>query len=301
MKNVQVSLDELIADLDSAWAEAMKKSESLSKDEEGKAPEAGSGSPDLGSDAAPSPAAGGAPEAPAAEGAPAPEEPVADEGMADEDQGAPEMGEEGQPGQDEMGGEQQLEDQHLSDEELQQVYSSMPPEELERHYMVIRGLLQQQYAKGEQDPNGGQVSSGIKKEEKASKEEMDKCGEMSSPAMKKSEEAAVVKELEGLKKSNQELQAGLEKALQAIKVLAQPTRKAITSEVQFIQKSEGMNTQPTQGKPAFESMSKSELTGHLNDLCKTDKLSKAERDVINGFVLHSAGKEKVIDILRSKK
>jgi hypothetical protein len=302
MKNVQVSLDDLLADLDSAFAEAMKKSEDLSKgfgdDQEAPADQAA---------AAPAPAAPAAPAADAGAQAPAAagaedqasvqEAPEAGEGMAE--------GAEGQEGQEQPGQEQQepgqegqdpAQDQNLSDEELQQVYSSMAPEELERHYMVIRGLLQQQYSKAEKAPeaNGGQIKAGI------AKEEMDKCGEMSSPAMKKSETNGLAKEVADLKKSNDELKAGLDKALQAVKILAQPVRKAITSEIQYISKSEAPAAQAA-AQPNFAEMSDEALKASLNDVCRSGTLNKSERDLVNNYILNYAGKDKVIEILRSKK
>lgn len=308
MKNVQVSLDDLLADLDSAFAEAMKKSEDLSKgfgdDQEAPADPAAA-APASAAPAAPAADAGA--QAPAAAGAEdqasVQEAPEAGEGMAEEA--------EGQEGQEQPGQEQQepgqegqdpAQDQQLSDEELQQVYSSMAPEELERHYMVIRGLLQQQYSKAEKAPeaNGGQIKAGMAKEEKGSKEEMDKCGEMSSPAMKKSETNGLAKEVADLKKSNDELKAGLDKALQAVKILAQPVRKAITSEIQYISKSEAPVAQAA-AQPNFAEMSDEALKASLNDVCRSGALNKSERDLVNNYILNYAGKDKVIEILRSKK
>jgi hypothetical protein len=309
MKNVQVSLDDLLADLDSAFAEAMKKSEDLSKgfgdDQEAPADQAAA-APAPAAPAAPAPAADAGAQAPAAAGAEdqssAQEAPEAGEGMADESEGQEqqEPGQEQQePGQE---GQDPAQDQNLSDEELQQVYSSMAPEELERHYMVIRGLLQQQYSKAEKAPeaNGGQIKAGMAKEEKGSKEEMDKCGEMSSPAMKKSETNGLAKEVADLKKSNDELKAGLDKALQAVKILAQPVRKAITSEIQYISKSEAPVAQAA-AQPNFAEMSDEALKASLNDVCRSGALNKSERDLVNNYILNYAGKDKVIEILRSKK
>lgn len=299
MKNVQVSLDDLLADLDAAWADAMKLSKSeerLSKDEdEDQAP-----GPDDQAPAQPQP-----PAQPQAQAPSAPEAPAGDQGMegSDADQEADEgTADEGMESPDHEGAEspeqEQMEDEHLSDEDLQHVYSSMEPAELERHYMIIRGILQQQYAKAEK-AEAAEKAVAKKAKPEAEKEEMDKCGEM-APPVKKSEGSIVDAKIEELEKSNKELQAGLEKALQAVKLLAQPTRKAVTSEIQYIAKSEAPKA-PEVPAINYEAMSKPELTHKLNEVCQSGKLNKAERDIINSFVLHNTNKEQIIEILRSKK
>jgi hypothetical protein len=105
--------------------------------------------------------------------------------------------------------------------------------------------------------------------------------------MKKSEESEETKllksELEAVKASNEELKKNLEKAIEIITKSvkpAAPQRKAITSEVDFIKKSENENT--AQEKD-FTKLSKSEIKSALSEKIRSGKLEKKDKEAIVSF------------------
>jgi len=235
-----------------------------------------------------------APEAPVSEEvAPAP----AEESMAPteesfeaapEEEAAPQMAPEEdpmaeEPMGDEMGDEALEGEGELSDDELHEIYASMDPSDLERHYMIVRSLLRDAYAKAE-------------------KEEVEKCGDVTKSETKtkedrlnKSESNEVVKKLEELEKSNSELKSSLAQAVKAIKILVKPERKAVTNEVEFVKKSEE--------EKQIEKMSKEEIRTKLNIKVKDESLSKKDRDTINTYLLSGARDEDekpVLEILSRK-
>jgi hypothetical protein len=207
-----------------------------------------------------------------------------DQGMGDEmgmDQG---MGMEGEEALSQEG-----EGQEISDEELHEIYESMEDQELERHYMVIRSLLQGAYQKAEMAKTSmreGQQSY-QKSEQESEGEEMAK---------------AERKQITALEKSNDELKGQLTKALKAIQLFAKPQRKSVASNIEFVAKSEGQ--EPTAGsKEAMSSLSKTELGAKINKVVKSNTLNKSERNTINTYLLNGGRDEDkmpVLEILEGK-
>jgi len=222
-------------------------------------------------------------------GAPGEEAPIGEEvpgeeaGMGDE-MGAPEE-EAGMPPEAGAEGDEALEgdDGELNDEELHQIYSSMDPSDLERHYMIIRSMLRDAYAKMEKTEDSSE-------DQQNSNEEED---------MAKTEE--LEKKVSELTKSNDEMQKSLEAAVKAMQIIAKPERKAVTSEVQVLGKTESDVANGTnEGSVDYTSLSKSDITEKLNDKVRDPSLSKSDRDAINGYLLRGEGQDQVIKILGSK-
>ncbi len=310
------ALDDLLKDIGQAWDIAMKKTTTLSKaapgaeDDDSDAPEAPQDQQEA--PAAPGPEGAGAPPAegqdPGMGGAPGAGAPGQDPSMGGapgaegagmpgaDGAGAP--GAEGAPGQEGAGApgqdpDQQLEqegqagqDGELSDEELQQIYGAMDPQELERHYMVLRGILRDQYQKAE-------AGTEDKKDEDQSAKDMDKCGDMSKSEKGNSENQALKAEVAELKKS-------IDGLLKATKILSQPVRKAATTEIEFINKSEGGSNSTVPAEVL--NLSKAEIKDKLNTLCKTNMtLTKSERDLANRYILTGSNESEVLKLIGAKK
>lgn len=265
-------IDNILNEVEEELNNSLAKSQALSKAFPGA--EEGSEQPEA-APASPAPAAAASPDMAAPAASPdmaAPASP--DMGAPAEDAGAaPEMGQEGQPG------EEALEDGSISDEELQQIYGSMDPQELERHYMILRGLLRNQYAGQEGQEAPAQAAA----PEQSAAPEMDQ-------SMGKSESDVL------LKQENEDMKKSLEAALKAIEMMARPSRKAVTEEFQILGKSE-LDIKGSSAKKDYSNLSKSELTPMLNAKVREPNLSKSDRDAINSFILNNHGKEKVLEIL----
>lgn len=303
------AMDSLIKDIESAWDVAMKQTlrKDEGEDEDSDAPAAPEqGAADQqGAPAAPAagqadpaaagqdPNAAGAEQGAGQEGVP----PGAEQGAEGQDpnaqgadQGAGAEGQ-GEPGQD---GDQQLEQEgqagaegELSDEELQQIYGSMDPQELERHYMVLRGILRDQYQKAEggiQDDPSAVAASKVAKSE---------------TPMNKSEKATADK-FKKLEAENDELKKSVDALLKATKIMIQPTRKAATTEIEFINKSEGGSNTPKAAETL--NLSKAEIKEKVGTLCKTNHtLTKSERDLCSRYIVNGSNESEVLKLIGAKK
>lgn len=201
----------------------------------------------------------------APEAAPAPE-------MAPE-QAPEEMAPESAPEQAPEQAIQSEEDAPLSDEELQQVYSSMDPEELERHFTVIKDVLTAIH--GEGGAEAGEVPSDEMAEGDAP--------EAAMPETMPEEEAMKSEAFIKLKKENEEIKKSIVSLTKAIETLAKPARKAVTS----LSKSE----------EAVESLSKAEISSKLSEITRVAGLTKSERQTINNYLLSGVGQELVEEII----
>ncbi len=234
--------------------------------------------------------------APADDSTPPPSDsaPPADDGMGgdgsaeapgDDDTAPPMDGDPGQDGQGEQAleGEGQGDGDELSDQELHQIYSSMQPDELERHYMVVRAILRDQYQKMEKSEQAKTEGNGDMKKDK--KSELKK---------KVAEQEKTINEL---KKSQKEMEDSFSGAIKAIELIAKPTRKAVVSDVQVLAKSEEVKAD------SFSGLSKAELTAKLNEKVKDPSLTKSQRQQINSFILSKGeeGKQQMVEILGGKK
>jgi hypothetical protein len=232
-------------------------------------------SPDAAPDAAPSAdASSAAPAAqdqgaPAADAAPAP----SDSAPNGDPQGPP--ADAGQPGEGDL--QQQPE---MSDEELHEIYGSMPHEELERHFMAIRSLLQDAYAQqdgsqaaGEAAPAPADPSQDPSQAPPAMMGKDEKDASKKDESMDKAEKV----KLEALEKSNSEMKHQIELLSKAVEAGFRPQRKSIEG-IDYIRKGEG-----DAGTPA--ELSKSEITEKLGKV-EYGKLSKNDREAINTYMLY---------------
>ena len=285
----ETEIDEILGAVEETMQNAAKLAKgNFDSDEEGDAPamqgeQAAAPAPEMGAPApemgAPAPEMGApAPAAPAPEMGqdPAAQEAAPEEGFG-EDPAAQEQG----FGEEQPQGEEALEgDQgEISDEELQQIYSSMDPSDLERHYMIIRSMLRDAYAKMEKKEESAESTNGEGQLEKSEYQE----------------------KISALEKSNKEMEKSLTAAIEAMSILTKPERKAVTSEVQVLGKSENDTAATKEGTVNYNELSKSELVGELNEKVRDPKLSKSDRDTINAFLLRDEGKEQVIKLLGSNK
>lgn len=190
-------------------------------------------------------------------------------------------------------------DQPLSDEELQQIYGAMDPEELQRHYMVIRQFLEQHM--GQADATPPPAPEAAPPAAPAMKAEMDKSGAYAAPAhtkVEKSEKTTTAEstEVKALKAKIEELEKGLTTAVKAVELVLQPTRKSVAG-VEFIKKNEEL-----EGKGSQEDLSKltkADIDARFRKI-GISNFSKSERDSVNAFLLRDEGKDKVLDIIKSK-
>jgi hypothetical protein len=270
-------IDKLIADVDATLtkAEALAKS-ALKKDDvppqdddQQDQPPAAPAAPAPGPDAPPVDAAPAAP----ADGAPAAPEAPPQEGQP---QGEQAIGQEGQ------------EDAPLSDDELQEIYSSMPPEELERHYGVIRQILQSAYASQAPAPAapGQEAQPPAAPAAPGGAPAAPEAPSQDEPEFGKSEE------MSALRKQVEDQGKALEAVTKAFEILAKPQRKSVT-DIQFISKSDiDPANQPKE-------LSKEEIQSWVK---KTGPaaLNKSDRETISNYFLSGSGKKDVEKIINSK-
>lgn len=144
------------------------------------------------------------------------------------------------------------------EQEVEELYSSMEKSEAETHFKALAKVLK--------------VS------------DMTKSEESEETKLIKSEIETVKASNEELKKSNEELKKNLEQAItiisKAVKPAAAPARKAITSEVDFIRKSELENQTPEKD---VTKLSKSQITATLTEKTRSGKLEKKDRDAIVSY------------------
>lgn len=229
-------------------------------------PEAKEDKPEDQAPPAPAPEAS-APEAPAGDGAPS-------------DAPAPEA--EGAPGEAAL--EQESADAPISDEELKQIYGSMAPEELQRHFMTIREILR-----------GAQP--GADAGAQAPAPEAAPAPQAGAPMAMSEKETAVDKEsakkIEDLQKKNEELEKSLGRLAMVMETVFKPERKAVT-DIAYIKKSEAEGQEDKQ-------FSKTEIRTLANEKCKDRSLSKSDRDALNDYLLREGSSDKVIQIIKGGK
>jgi len=205
---------------------------------------------------------------------------------------APEQKEEPQDDQEMQAPEQKEEpqdnsmeenlDQPLSDDELREVYSAMPIDELEKHFMIIREILQSK---------GGEGS-----EEQAPAPE---APAPEAPAMKSENQNSNLsksqkdKEIALLKAQLNEQTKTLALLTKAFATLAKPERKAITqiAELGYIAKSEASDMQ--------KSLTHEEMSQMYKKLGPSS-FSKSENTVIMGYFLKGINKNEAEKILLTK-
>lgn len=210
----------------------------------------------------------------------------------------PAMGEQpGQPGEQDMGDEfgqqaapdqmgmeeDMMADSELSDEELNEIYGSMDPQELEKHYMIIRQHMQAAYQKAEiamKNELENKEIEDVKKSEVSEKE---------AELIAKNE--VIEAELSGLKTQLNALTSVIEKSIN------KPSRKAIVqeNELEFVAKSANGVSDGTEDLTKKE-FSQDELRNLASDKAK-ENLTKKERDVINDYFIYGENKNELINLL----
>jgi hypothetical protein len=268
-------LDNLIASIEESLdkAEVLTKSKALKKDD---------GEDEAMEDAPP--AAEAAPDAQmgmSSEGAPA------DAGEQPEEAAAPEqgMGEGEGMGEGDEALQDEGQDAPLSDEELVQIYGSMQPEELERHFMVIQEVLKHHAGEAEDQQQPEQPEQ---PEQAAQPPQMPAEGEdQEQMAMKSSND----KEFAALKKTIEEQSKSIELLGKAFEALTKPQRKAVT-DIEYIKKSEAEETSKS-------NLSKDEIRD-LYTKINPGTLSKSERSMVNNYFLNGENKSEVEHIIQSK-
>lgn len=216
-----------------------------------------------------------APPAPEEAAAPAPEEAPAEEAPAEE----PEA--EAQPEEEmEAPAEEAEELEQLSDEDLQEIYGSMSPEELERHYMICRDALAQKYEMDKEEHDDHE-------EDEESDEEVEKCGDItkSEPAIDAEKEelkAKLAKAEEGIKS----LETQLTRFVTAFENSVKSRRRSVEG-IEYVAKSE----------EAPKPLSKAETTQILKELTASNKLSAEDRSAINDYYLGNGSEEKIVKII----
>lgn len=305
----KAEIEGLLNEVDVALAKAaaLAKSEPMKKEEEEKPAEMPAEQEAAGQTDA-EPMDQPSEEAPAPEASEAPAEEAAEEAQeeAPEMEAAPEQAPEAEAasaeGEEKLEGED--EGQELSDEELQEIYGQMPDEELERHFMIIRSVLQgkmgeEEQAAPEQAPEQAEAAPAANPEldqaAPAEKGEMkseygkaeDKDGEMG-----KSEDFAKA-EIQALKKKNEELEKSIQTAVKAMEIVFRPRQKAFTG-VNYLNKNE---VEPDE---AVKKMSKSEKVSKLSEMTKSSKLTSEQRKSINSYILRGDQEEQINQILGGK-
>jgi hypothetical protein len=173
-------------------------------------------------------------------------------------------------------------DQPLTDEELTQVYSAMEPEEIERHFMIIREILQGIYGEqGEEQIEGEQAPEQEAAPEMEQAPEQEAAPEMEAPS---EEEEAFKSENKILKKEVAALKAGLGNLAKAMEAMA-PSRKSFTG---ILHKSEDTSV---------ATLSKSDITAKINEISRKPTLTKSERTAINTYCLTGVGADEVMKII----
>lgn len=283
-------IDDILATVERSLEQAPQLSKSLKKDDEEAAEEKPEEKPAEEAPAAPAQEA-------AAEEAPAE---AADESSREAAEAADESAEEAEaPAEAEEGEaalESESEDAPLSDEELQQIYGSMPAEELERHYMAIRQHLEQHMG----DEAGGEEKAAEAAQAAAPEQAAMKSEEAAKgQSIAKNESSAVVEseEVKALKSEVEKLQKVAETAVKAVELVLQPSRKAVTG-IEFIRKNEEMESKSSANED-FSKLSKADIDAKIKQIGPAN-LSKTERQTVNNFLLTSEGKDKVLDIIKSK-
>lgn len=238
---IQGLIDQVSSELDKA--NTLAKSEKLKKDDEKPEMEAPEAAPEA---LAPVPEAAAAPEA-----APAPE-------------GAMPPGPEGEPGP---------QDEQISDEELGQIYQSMPPEEQQRHMAILQQVLQ-----------GGQEQPPAPAPAPSPEAPMAMSEKAIEAALSKSEEKLDAK-FQDIAKKYAEIAKSVELLTQAIEAGFKPVRKSVVG-IEFTEKGAPQGDKP---------LSKAELTDKIKEFQKQSgaSMKKTDRDLINSYLLHGVDKEKV--------
>lgn len=224
-------------------------------------------------------------EQPAPEQAPAPE-------MAPAQDAAPAP--EAAPANPEQQIEGEQADQPLTDEELHQVYASMDPQELERHFAVVRDVIQQTYGQageeqmeGEQAPQAPEQAAPEAEQAPQAPEQAPEQQPEAQPEQEMQPDEAMKSEsFIKLKKENDEIKKSLASLTKVIETMTKPQRKSATL---------------IKNEVVLEPMQKSEVKLEISKLVRDPSLKKSERQFINNFLYTGADQEKVEEIIKSRR
>jgi hypothetical protein len=181
--------------------------------------------------------------------------------------------------EDESQGYEDELDQPLSDDELREIYSSMPLDELEKHFMIIREILQSK--------EGGNVREQPVDSEASTMKSERKNSNLSKAQKDKDKEIAL------LKTQLNEQTKTLALLTKAFATLAKPERKAITqiAELGYIAKSAASGMQ--------KSLTHEEMSKMYKELGPSS-FSKSENAIIMSYFLRGVNKKEAEEILLTK-
>lgn len=180
-------------------------------------------------------------------------------------------------------------DDHISDEELLEIYQNMPPEEKERHFMMLREAMGAEG--GEQPAEEAPAPEMAPAPEAApAMPEAMKSEKKEEKHMEKSEDKAA---LEAAQKEIEDLKKSLERVVGAFESAVKPTRKSVAG-LDYLAKGESQ----AEGK----SLSKSEKKEKISELAKSStSLTKNDRLAINDFILNGGSEDKINQLLTGGK
>ena len=241
--------------------------------------------------AAPSPGADGSAPPGGADGA---------EASAPDASASPDLGGSPDASPDAMGGGDPGMDQSMDHDALVAEYSKLGPEELKAHVMAAKEALMAAMggAAGDGEPMAPPAPAAAPPAAPMTPPAAPDMSASAPPALKseiKSDVAAnggkmskSEKDFADLKKRADEQDEALSKLLTAVEtVLGQPQRKAVTS-VSFVPKT----------TDAPKTLSKSEVKDKLNEITKSTKLAKSDRELINEYCLGNVTVEKIEHLLK---
>jgi hypothetical protein len=159
--------------------------------------------------------------------------------------------------------------------ELKKLYSDMSKSEQETHFHALKSIMATEVAQPAPAETAKPVETPMAKTEENGGEKL----------------AKAESEIEALKKSNEELKAGMAELVAAMKSKvvkpSAPKGKAVT-QLAALEKSE---------KQAAPSMTREEAKKILGKKAQNPSLEKAERELINAFCFNQVGLEKVQHLL----
>jgi hypothetical protein len=179
-----------------------------------------------------------------------------------------------------------------SSADMEKAYKEMSKSERETHYKALKRFIWED--QGFEIKKAEECSKACKAEEssdsakKAEEESSTESAEKAEASMSKAEEelVAVKVENDALKKNVEQLIASLEKV-----IVKGPDRKSVANIGEVV-------LPPTGG--TSETVAEPVLKSKLNDLTRSDKLTKAERDLINDYCLFGKGRADILSIVKDK-
>jgi hypothetical protein len=186
--------------------------------------------------------------------------------------------------------------------EMDTLYSSMSKSEAEAHYKSVKkaifGEVESSEESSEQEM---EKSEKIKDEKKKPEKKLEKAeNEIKSDKPEKSE-TKLSKSEDNLRKENEELKKSINLLTGAftkfIKGGQAPKRKAITSQIEYIKKSEDEGEKKDEKKEDVTKLDHKEIGIRLSNKIRSGSLEKSEREKINNFYNGSVSLDEIKHLL----